>query len=149
LLLTALNAKQDLKVDFNALSEVTRIFTQLQNSHGWGTNLPYMVSGANSLPQKEVMEWVSKRFYSFNSIIRALNNQKTGVDDNEKYPVLEEDKKYEEAIIIGGGPSAQTHFQAIEEYINSKDRKDICIVHASSRNAEAFKHIQVDQYFCL
>lgn len=50
-----------------------------------GTNLPYMISGANSIPQKEVMEWATNRTYSFNSIVRALNNKKNKVKDNARY----------------------------------------------------------------
>src|SRR5690606_15324869 len=86
LLLTALNANKNLPVDFNALSEVVDRFQELQLHYGWGTNLPYMVSGSNSLPQKDVMDWVSNGTISFNSIIRALQNQKAGITDNEKFP---------------------------------------------------------------
>lgn len=149
LLLTALNSKEELEVDFNALSEITGLFSTIQKSYEWGTNLPYMVSGGNSLPQKEVMEWVSKRFYSFNSIIRALHNQKTGVSDNQEYPKITKDRKFKEAIIIGGGPSAQMHFDAIKEYIQEKDAGEVCIIHSSSRNAKAFNKLKADQYFCL
>lgn len=149
LLLTALNAKKDMEVDFNALSEITGQFKQMQEEYGWGTNLPYMVSGGNSLPQKEVMEWVSKRYYSFNSIIRALNNQKQGVKDNQEYPKLNPKKKFKEAIIIGGGPSAINHARAIKEYVQGKDEGEICIIHASSRNAKDYKSLGVGQYFCL
>jgi 4-hydroxy 2-oxovalerate aldolase len=147
LLLTALNARNNLKVDFNALSKVVDAFQKLQNHHGWGTNLPYMVSGANSLPQKDVMEWVTKRFYSFNSIIRALNNQKEKVQDNEKLSIFKAKRKYASAVIIGGGPNAAMHQQAIKEFMRT--RKDICLIHASSKNAGAFQNEQVDQYFCL
>lgn len=149
LLLTALNAKNDLEVDFNALGEITGQFSKMQEEYGWGTNLPYMVSGGNSLPQKEVMEWVSKRYYSFNSIIRALNNQKIGVKDNKEYPKLKSNKKFKEALIIGGGPTAYMHSGAIREYVQGKEADEICIIHASSRNANDYKTLSVDQYFCL
>lgn len=75
LLLTALN-KQGLEVDFNVLGDVVEAFTPLLEKYQWGTNLPYMISGANSIPQKEVMDWVGNRTYSFNSIVRALDNRK-------------------------------------------------------------------------
>ncbi|MFN3840954.1 MAG: aldolase catalytic domain-containing protein, partial [Cyclobacteriaceae bacterium] len=81
LLLSVLNVKSGLDVDFNALSNVLDGFQELHENHQWGTNLPYMVSGSNSLPQKDVMEWVTRRFYSINSIIRALQNQKAGITD--------------------------------------------------------------------
>ena len=148
LLLTSLNSKNGLQVDFNELSRITAIFTEMQKQYDWGTNLPYMVSGGNSLPQKEVMEWVSKRYYSFNSIIRALHNQKEGVKDNQKFPPLKSKKTFKKAIIIGGGPSAVKHLNGILEYIrNNQDQ--VCLIHASSRNAQFFKSLNVDQYFCL
>lgn len=147
LLLTALNSKNGLEVDFNALSNVVDAFEKLQLQHGWGTNLPYMVSGANSLPQKDVMEWVTQRFYSFNSIIRALQNQKKGVKDNEQFPAFSPSKKYSTAVIIGGGPNAADHSQAVLEYL--KNNSDACLIHASSKNAGHYKSAGVDEYFCL
>ncbi len=147
LLLTALNANNGLEVDFNALSNVVDAFSQLQKDHEWGTNLPYMVSGANSLPQKDVMEWVTRRFYSFNSIIRALHNQKLKVDDNKKLPVFNPEKKYKTVIIIGGGPNAKSHAKGVKEFIKSQD--NVCIVHASSKNAAVYQNVPADQFFCL
>lgn len=148
LLLTSLNSEQDLKVDFDALGRVVDVFSKLQQSHGWGTNLPYMVSGANSLPQKDVMEWVTRRFYSFNSIIRALNNQREKLQDNQKLPLFEPRRNYAKAIIIGGGANARLHKLAIKQFIKTLP-EDTCIVHASSKNAAHYQEAELDQYFCL
>lgn len=148
LLLTALNSRNGWEVDFNALSNVVDTFEQLQNKYRWGTNLPYMVSGANSLPQKDVMEWVTQRFYSFNSIIRALNNQKEKVQDNYKLPVFEPKKVYKRVIIVGGGPNARLHKQAVHAYLKDKG-DDTCVIHASSKNAAHYKDLNIDQFFCL
>ena len=147
LLLTALNARDGLTLDFNALADVTDAFTKLQTEYGWGTNLPYMVSGANSLPQKDVMEWITKRFYSINSILRALNNQKDKVKDNEQFPVFSQAKKYKKVIILGGGLSAIEHQEAVKQLVSTHN--DICIIHASSRHALIYKSLNVNQYFCL
>lgn len=149
LLLTVLNAQGKLDFDFNALSKVVDEFTTLQEHYGWGTNLPYMVSGANSLPQKNVMEWVSKRYYSFNSIIRALDNESKGIDDNERLPLMEftVDKKYMGALIVGGGPSAVANSEAIDAYL--MQNPGMAVIHASSRNAMCFTNVPNDQYFCL
>jgi len=146
LLLTYLNKHYNYKVDFNVLGDVITAFSDLLKKHEWGTNLPYMISGANSLPQKDVMEWVTTRFYSFNSIIRALENQKNNVEDNDKYPIIEA-KKHHEVVIIGGGTSAAEHADGIKEFI--KSRKDICVIHASSKNAKYYKDLNVSQIFCL
>ncbi|AXJ01679.1 4-hydroxy 2-oxovalerate aldolase [Cyclonatronum proteinivorum] len=149
LLLTVLNAQGKLDFDFNALSRVVDVFTDLQKYYEWGTNLPYMVSGANSLPQKNVMEWVSKRYYSFNSIIRALNNTSKGQQDNFRLPLLDFKKEpvFKSALIVGGGPSPVEHSDAIELFL--KNNPKIAVIHASSKNAMSFKNVPNQQYFCL
>lgn len=149
LLLTALNARDGLEVNFNALSEVVDSFEELQKEYGWGTNLPYMVSGGNSLPQKDVMEWVSKRYFSFNSIIRALQNQKEGKKDNEELKPFAPQKTFKKAIVIGGGKSSVLHIEAIKEFI-AKESGDICLIHASSKNAALYNDLNgIEQFFCL
>ncbi|MFT4848931.1 MAG: 4-hydroxy 2-oxovalerate aldolase [Sediminicola sp.] len=149
LLLTVLNAKGLLDFPYNELSKTVDDFTKLQKHYEWGANLPYMVSGANSLPQKQVMDWVSKRYYSFNSIIRALNNQSQGIVDNTKLPELDfaTQKNYAGALIVGGGPSCLKHSDAIDQYLVKNP--EMVIIHASSRNAMGFNELPNDQYFCL
>lgn len=148
LLLTVLQSQNHLSFDYNALTKVVDDFTQLQKRYEWGTNLPYMVSGANSLPQKQVMEWVSKRYYSFNSIIRALHNQSEGLEDNKSLPKLKTDKKiFRRALIVGGGPSPVEHSEAIGSLL--KQNPDILVIHASSKNALSFINVPNDQVFCL
>ena len=71
LLLTYLTSQDKIKLDFNILEKVVSGFCLLQNKYGWGANLPYMVSGANSLPQKDVMAWVTTGRFSFNSIMET------------------------------------------------------------------------------
>ncbi|PPZ90581.1 hypothetical protein C3729_12670 [Cloacibacterium normanense] len=147
LLLTALNAQGKLEVDFNPLSKIVDGFAELQKSYEWGTNLPYMVSGAHSLPQKDVMDWVGKRYYSFNSIIRALQNQAKGVADNENMLIWNDESIFDEVIIVGGGPSVVDCKDAIVNYLNTN--KKVAIIHASSKNALIFKSVQNKQFFCL
>lgn len=147
LLLTALNSKYGLEVNFNRLSAVVDGFEELQQHYGWGTNLPYMVSGANSLPQKDVMEWVSKRYYSFNSIIRALQNQKEGVKDNRRLPMFEPAKSFKKAIIVGGGPTASMHAAAIKALVDADDQT--CVIHSSSRNSGKYLDLTAPQYYAL
>src|SRR5690606_23784312 len=104
LLLTVLNKRDGLDLNFNALEKAVSAIEPLFKKYQWGTNLPYMISGSNSLPQKDVMEWVTTRFYSLNSIIRALNNQKNKIKDNKKYPICKL-KPIDKVLIVGGGPS--------------------------------------------
>jgi 4-hydroxy 2-oxovalerate aldolase len=147
LLLTALNAKGLFDINFNALSDIIHLFEEMQAKYLWGTNLPYMVSGANSLPQKEVMEWVSKRFFSYNSIIQALHAQRNADHEAEKFRPFEKDRKFKNVLVIGGGPSINEHLRALKLFIERNE--DLALIHSSSRNAAGFKEIRKQQYFCL
>lgn len=147
LLLTALSAKGVLDFDFNVLSKVVDGFTQLHKEYDWGTNLPYMVAGANSLPQNVVMDLVGKRFYSYNSIIRVLQNQSNGIQDNIELNPFVSSSKTNRVLILGGGPSVKEHSESIKQYL--KINPDILLIHASSRNALVFDSVKNKQIFCL
>lgn len=147
LLLTHLASIGSISFNFNILTSLLDDWEDLQHEYNWGTNLPYMVSGANSLPQKDVMEWVTQRFYSYNSIIQALHNKKSGYKDNIKLPSFIPERSYENVVIIGGGPNAVFHFEAITEFISGLD--DVSIIHASSKNAKIYENVTCKQYYCL
>ena len=147
LLLTYLNAHEGLPVDFNVLGDVVSEFSSLWEKYRWGTNLPYMIAGANRIPQKEVMDWVTNRVYSFNSIVRALENKKNNTADNAKFPVLDERIHYDKVVVIGGGESIAEHIEAIKEYIAIQD--NVALVFATSRNAGYFLDLKVPKYYCL
>lgn len=148
LLLTYLNANNGLDVDFNVLGDVITAFTPLLEKYHWGTNLPYMIAGANKIPQKEVMDWVTNRVYSFNSIVRALDNRKNKTCDNAKYPILEDKQCFQKVLVIGGGENTIIHFDAIKEYILN-NKEDIALVFATSRYADSFIEVNVPKYYCL
>jgi 4-hydroxy 2-oxovalerate aldolase len=146
LLLTYLNKHYNLDVDFTILGDVITAFTGLLRKYNWGSNLPYMISGAHSIPQKDVMALVDNRRYSFNSIIRALDNKKENIDDNAKYPILKP-VKYDRIVIIGGGINAVLHADAVKEMI--KKFPSVALIHATARNAAYYKEVKVPQYICL
>lgn len=145
LLLTYLS-KNGLEVDFNILGTLISAFQSLLEKYKWGTSLPYMLSGAYSLPQKEVMDWVTNRTYSFNSIVRALDNKRNNIADNARYPIWKTNKK-EKVIIIGGGNSVIEHIDAIKEFL--KNNTSITIIFATSRHASLFKELMNDKVYCL
>lgn len=147
LLLTYLNKHAGLSVDFNELGDAILAFTPLYEKYRWGTNLPYMISGANSFPQKEVMAWVNNRVYSFNSVVRALDNRIDSKEDNSKYPALKGNKKYERVIIVGGGNAVAEHIEAIKEYLTIYP--DTALVLSTARYAKFFIGIEQDVYYCL
>ncbi len=145
LLLSYLN-KKGLTVDFNVLGDVITTFNPLFEKYRWGTQLPYMISGANSIPQKEVMSLVTNRAYSFDSIVRGLQNRKDHRQDNAKYPILNA-QKYEDVIIVGGGNTPVEHIDSIKEFINKKH--SLALVFATARHAGLFLDVDVPEYYCL
>lgn len=147
LLLTYLNAHDDLKVDFNVLGDVITAFSALLEQYQWGTNLPYMLAGANRIPQKEVMDWVTNRVYSFNSIVRALDNRKNNAVDNAQYPQISVEKKFEKVLIIGGGKKAIEHKEAVKNFITQE--KNIAVVFATARNAMEYVDIEAPIFYTL
>jgi 4-hydroxy 2-oxovalerate aldolase len=147
LLLTYLDSKSLIKFNFNSLGNIVSEFEELKKIYGWGSNLPYMFSGANSLSQKDVMDWVGMNRYSLNSILNALNNKKLVISDNLKLPLLEKNKGYKTAIILGGGETVKNLKEAIVKY--ATDKKDFCLIHAGTKNVLNFKDIECDQYYSL
>ena len=145
LLLTYLNAHEGLKVDFNVLGDVITAFTPLYEKYRWGTNLPYMIAGANRIPQKEVMEWVTNRVYSFNSVVRALENRKNNSVDNAKYPVFEPDQKFGKVIVIGGGNSVSEHLAGIKAFLDA----DTALVFSTARHASLFADVDCTKFYAI
>ena len=145
LLLTYLASKHQREVGFNYLASTVEDFQDLNKSHNWGTNLPYMVSGSNSLPQKQVMDWIAKSTYSIDSIITAIQN--TNSKQDTTYPIYNPSRKNKKCLIVGGGNSVEKHKKAILEFL--RHNQDICIIHVSSRNAFIFSDLEAEQYFCM
>lgn len=148
LLLTYLESSKNLPVSYRYLSKVVHEFEELKKQYQWGTSLPYMFSGAKSLPQKQVMEWVGMNRYPLGNIINALNNQKQELKDNLKLPVLEKAKVYSKAIILGGGKTAREHKVAIQKFIENSDNKAV-LIHAGARNIKEYNSVVCDQFFAL
>lgn len=147
LLLTFLESKNRLKFNFTKLSEVVSDFETLRKKYEWGTSLPYMFSGAHSLPQKQVMEWVGLNRYSLSTILNALNNQKKVLDDNIKLPVFKKTKTYKKAIILGGGSSTFDHKEAIQKY--TEEDNSVCLIHAGVRNVSNYLDVNCNQFYAL
>jgi len=141
---SAMNAPS---LDYQALSVVIEPFEALRRAYGWGTNLPYMISGANNLPQRDVMNWISKNRYSVLSIIQALQRQSKNEVDDTVYPTLDAAEKPERPVlIVGGGPSVQQHRAAICRYIA---QTDAFVLFASTRHLDLSSSLAGEQMLCL
>lgn len=148
LLLTYLESAKELSMTYRELSKVVSEFEELRKHYQWGTSLPYMFSGAKSLPQKQVMEWVGMNRYPLGSIINALNNQKQEVKDNLKLPILEKIDKYKTVVVLGAGKTSKIHKTAVKKFIE-KMNTEACLVHAGARNIVEYLDVNCDQYYGL
>ncbi|NLR78594.1 hypothetical protein [Chitinophaga eiseniae] len=151
LLLTYLDAAGHVKLNLNDLSDIVGQFEKLKQQYQWGTNLPYIISGAFSLPQKEIMSLINKRRYSLETIVNNLQHLKAK-PAVEELPRLSDTKKYQQAVIIGGGKRGIRHTQTLYKYIEycAANNIDICLIHSSSRHYSKFEGWDmVDQFCCL
>lgn len=149
LLLSYVNSCKAVDLDFNALSEVLDAFHPLKQAYGWGTNLAYMVAGANDLPQQEVMDLLAMKRYSLDSIVHSIQAQLSQCET--QYPPLTSISGHfswaKKAIIIGGGVTAADHAKDLIQLANSMD--DTVVVHSSTRNLEHFISLEKDLIVCL
>ncbi len=147
LLMTYLNKKGDINISFDDLSATVTLFEEMKKNYGWGTNLPYIFSGAYSLPQKEVMEWIGMNRYPIASILNALNNKKNSLEDNLNLPNLEIDEMSEKVLIVGGGNSVKENAKALRVFL--KQNKSIKIIHTGLNYISTFSKVTNDQFYAL
>lgn len=147
LFLTVLNQQNGIANDFDALNSLTTSFNPLLEEYRWGTNLPFMVSGAFSLAQNSVVSRVKKRFYSLNSIVEEVSNGKIPDKINIELKKFQGFESAEKVLVVGGGASAVNFSSALLEYLKANPR--IIIVHSSSRNVPVFSNLSNIQIHCL
>lgn len=134
-------------VDYQALSAVVEPFEALQRQYGWGTNLPYMISGVNNLPQRDVMDWISKKRYSVMSIVQALQQQSMDTSDMRDHPPLPAmQDPARPVLVVGGGPSVPRHLDAIARYVA---RTGALVLFSSSRHMALAEALGGEQMLCL
>ena len=141
-------SKKGNNVSFDALTDIVSLFETLRKEYEWGTNLPYMISGVNSLPQKDIMEFMSKKRYSVSNIVRTL--QRNTTQNIERFSFLQMNKNNHDALIIGGGDSVINHIIAIQKFI--AQNINLSIIFTSAKHIQLFdfmKNFDNDRFFCL
>lgn len=147
LLMVYLTSQKEIPVEFTKLASLSESFDELKTKYKWGTSLPYMVSGAFSLAQKDVMSWIGQGFYSVNSIMNALKNKSQGVSDNYKLPVVTPPCDLNKIVLIGGGNSVKKSITSILDFIKSDPT--LIVIHVGSRHLNYFDDITNSQIVCM
>lgn len=146
LLLTYLAAEKLKKVNFEHIDTLVNQFEVLRATYQWGNNLAYMVSGANSIPQKEVMNLITRRYYSIDNAIKYLGFKSENEATKNSYPKLNTKKCKPSILIIGGGPSTLKHLDAIKSFIHQNE--GITLLFSSARHIASFTEFK-DAYTIL
>ncbi len=145
LLLTYL-AKSDSSINLNNVVELRSQFEMLYEEYHWGTNMPYMISGVNSLPQKEIMAMLSQRRYSIASIVRKLQNR-LKKQSKQSYKPLVQEPSDKPVLFIGGGASVAKHIDKIVDFLYIYDDIPVCFL--SAKHLSLFDDINNPRYFCM
>lgn len=138
--------------NLTSISGLVNTFGKMKRNYGWGTDLPYIISGLNNLAQKDVMEWTSKRRYKFNAIIQVLHGITNGLVSEEDFPELSSAKgalgieDSTDIMVIGGGPLARRHSSALIEFAQKHCSVTILV---SSKNLDIFVDADLPLCLCL
>jgi 4-hydroxy 2-oxovalerate aldolase len=92
------------------------------------------------------MDWTTKQFYSYNGILQALINKKSGIEDNVKLPVFDESRS-KKCLVIGGGSSVFNHLEGLKKYLQTASIG--VLVFSSSKNAGLFESSPVEKLYCI
>ena len=148
LILTLLNKQNKLPVNFDSLFNMCKSFEPLKEKYNWGTNLPYMISGAFSMPQNTVMSKIKKRYHSINSIINENVSPRQGaISYSQNFPIFKPNKSYKSILLVGGGKSPMRNRKAHHEFL--RQNPNIAIVFVSSKNIHVFSNMVHFQFHCL
>ncbi len=127
-------------VALSELVQVVAMFEQLHRKYQWGTNLPYMISGIYSLPQKLIMDWMSKKRYSLFSIVRRLQNLTQG-EAQQSFASYDPMNMSLQPILIGGGESVCMHIESIKQYL-LQHKDQLFVIFSSARYLHLFDDIR-------
>lgn len=143
LILLYLRNNHNFKVNYEDLSDLIEEFEKLHQYYKWGTNFPYMISGAHNIPQAKIMDLLNANRYTYSSIIEKMSNNNR-VEHIKSKNITANIKKM---ILLGAGESIYIHKEAIENYLNINDCD---LIHASYKSYQEYKHIKnCKHYVCL
>ncbi|MGF2618133.1 hypothetical protein FZC84_21015 [Rossellomorea vietnamensis] len=139
--------KKDLVIDYSRLANIVERFTEIKNEYGWGTSLPYMISGLEKLPQGEIMRLLSMKRYNTNSIINLLNEKEEKIlpDDEDTFKGIET-LDFSNTVLIGGGKEVAHN---IEGLLSFAKKTNTAFIHASLKNLDYFMKKDVTNIVCL
>lgn len=145
-------ANQNSEIDYTNLVELVESFNELKAEYGWGTSLPYMISGFNKLPQGEVMDLISLKRFSTNNIVKIIENKIHKENAKTTDKVVEKlsnsiiKNEYDFSILVGGGASVPHHIDGLK-MLNAKFR--VLFIHSTTKHLNLFLEEGFNNLVCL
>lgn len=136
-----------IEIDYTKLANLVEKFNELKVKYGWGTSLPYMISGFEKLPQGEIMKLVSMKRYKTNTILNMLKNQNLNlkVQDSKLFKGADF-KKVDNIVLVGGGNEVKRHIGGLLELAQ---KSKTIFIHASLKNLNYFIGDGLTNIVCL
>lgn len=128
-------------LDYLSLSSILNKVEVLHKKFKWGTNLPYIVSGCNDIPQSDVMNLLQNHLFSYDQIIGSLNQPKS-----KNYSSIKVNDKKINSIIIGGGTSIVNCLEEIKIFSSHRNCE---LIFTSSKHLKYFKDFKIKKYLCI
>lgn len=139
--------------DYTNLVKLVEEFNELKAEHGWGTSLPYIISGFNKLPQGEVMDLISMKRYTTNNIVNVIKNKiNNGVQKNTLNEIIGLSNSninctdYDFAILVGGGTSVTDHMDGLKTL---NEKFNILFIHSTTKHLVYFLYKGFNNLVCL
>jgi 4-hydroxy 2-oxovalerate aldolase len=118
------------------LSVIAKHFKPLQNKYGWGTNTYYYLAGKYGIHPSFVQEMLSDSRYDDEDLLAVIEHLRGAGGKKFSVHTLESGRHFykgkptgdwsptdlvkdKEVLVIGAGPSAGNHCQALEDYIST------------------------------
>lgn len=144
---------ENINFDYTNLVEVVGKFSELKAEYGWGTSLPYMISGFNKLPQGEVMDLISLKRFSTNNIVKIIKNK---IYNNEIISSTPKEiqglsnitfnNDYDFSVLVGGGTSVPRHIDSLK-ILNKKFK--VLFIHSTTKHLNLFLEEGFNNLVCL
>ena len=121
IILTYLNKKYQLDIDFDSLDILNKSFIKLHEKYKWGVDYPFILSGFLDFPQKDILYHIDQKYLSLKSLVSIISqkNDKLIFGKNFSQIQLNKNEKY---LLIGGGDSIEKHKNRILRWLKEKPK---------------------------
>ena len=133
-------------INWNSVGATVHAFEKLKEQYGWGTTLPYMISGATDLPQEGVMDLLARNRFTTTVVVNALRGITT--PEKREYTQLSKAELTTHGepiaaaargvLILGGGATVMQHALALMRFAKTAQ---LFVVLASPRDALKLRSI--------